>query len=205
MKPLFAAAVLLMLAVASPARAADGATGAGSMSWGGVYQVAGNPASETHVTLWDRGNVYAGVAPAYSGMFGQQARGLRNGGFVAWQSEGYRLDAMVTPALDGSVVAGLEAAVGPRPGELGTSYGVRFGAAWIGDRFTVNPATSGMGLAEIVAPSSDVNLSFTVNHSLTPSLSIIGTAEARRNVGNLPDGNVQQHRFLFGAGLGYRF
>ena len=74
----------------------------------------------------------------------------------------------------------------------------------VGERFTVNPA-SGLGLAEVTAPNSDVNLTFTINHALTPNFSVIGTAEARRNVGSPTDGIATQNRFLFGAGLGYRF
>jgi hypothetical protein len=152
------------------------------------------------------GSLLAGVSPVTDGAFGSLAsRGMKMGGFVAWQAEGYRVDASVAPSLGGSVIAGVGAAVGARPGQAGgTSYGLRLGAAWLGDRFTVNPA-SGLGLSDVVSPTSDVNLTFTVNHALTPSLSVIGTAEARRPVGSPTDGTAVQSRFLVGAGFGYRF
>lgn len=159
----------------------------------------------TRLAGWGDGSLVAGVSPMAGSAFGGlTARGMKTGGFLAWQADDYRLDASVAPSLDGSVIAGVGAVVGARPGQTGTSYGLRLGAAWLGDRFTVNPA-SGLGLADVVSPTSDVNLSFTVNHALTPSLSVIGTAEARRPVGSPADGVSVQSRFLVGAGLGYRF
>lgn len=189
------------MTVAAPVRAADAV--ARPLSWGGALGLF----EGTHITLWDEGNLMAGVTSMRVTPLDQtSANGMKRGGFLAWQTEGYRVDATLAPSMDGSVVAAaFGAAIGPRPGETGTSYGVQLGAAWVGDRFTVNPTTRGFGLSEVVAPSSDVNLSFTVNHRLTPSLSLIGTAEARRNVNMAVDGVTQQHRFLFGAGLGYRF
>ena len=81
---------------------------------------------------------------------------------------------------------------------------MRLGTAQSGERFTVNP-TSRLGLTDMQAPLSDVNVSFTVNHALTPTFSLIGTAEARRPMGPMPDGGVPQKRYLLGAGLGIRF
>lgn len=201
MKPLFRLTLLFGLAASTAAWGADVPTGGSALSLGGAAQTA----EGGRLTLWDGGRLVAGVAsPPTAGFTGRSASGMQMGGFLAWQSEDYRVDATLAPSLDGSVAAGLGAAYGARPGQVGTSYGVRLGAAWSGERFTVNPS-SGLGLAEVVVPSSDVNLSFTVNHSLTPSLSLIGTAEARHAVGNQPDGATPQNRFLLGAGLGYRF
>lgn len=202
MRPVYLVTLLLGLLAGSTAWAADAPTKGAALSLGGAAQAT----DSGRFTLWEGGSLAAGVSPLPRSAFGPQpSAGMQMGGFLAWQSDDYRVDATLAPSLDGSVVAGLGAVTGARPGQAGTSYGVRLGAAWSGERFTVNPA-SGLGLAEVVAPTtSDVNLTFTVNHSLTPSLSVIGTAEARRNVASPTEGIVGQNRFLFGAGLGYRF
>ncbi len=208
MKLLFQSVCLFGLLAATSAFAADAAPEsamgkAPGLSLGGAAPMLGDART---TTVWNNGgSLLAGVAPLGSGAFPLPGgKGMQMGGFLAWQSGDYRLDATVAPSLDGSVIAGLGAAYGARPGSMGTRYGLRFGAAWLGERFTVNPA-SGLGLAEVVAPTSDVNLTFTVNHSLTPSLSVIGTAEARRNAASPAEGIAAQNRFLFGAGLGFRF
>jgi hypothetical protein len=203
MKPFFCLSVLLGIFATTAAGAADGggASKVSSLTLGGAAQ----PAEGTRLGAWGSGNLVAGVSPMPGAAFtSAPTKGMQMGGFLAWQAEDYRVDATLSPSFDGSVTAGLGAAVGAKPGQTGTSYGLRLGAAWLGERFTVNPA-SGLGLAEVVAPTSDVNLTFTVNHALTPSLSVIGTAEARRPVGTPLDGAVMQSQFLFGAGLGYRF
>jgi hypothetical protein len=203
MRPLFYLSLLAGILAATVAGAADGGGVAkvSSLALGGAA-----PAMEgTRLAGWSSGNLFGGVTSVATEAFSPTpAKGMQMGGFLAWQAEDYRVDATLAPSFDGSVVAGLGAAVGAKRGQTGTSYGVRLGAAWLGERFTVNPA-SGLGLAEVVAPTSDVNLTFTINHALTPSLSVIGTAEARRPVGNPWDGATMQSRFLVGAGLGYRF
>ncbi len=204
MKPLFYISLLLGLIAATAVGAAEGEalSKASTLTLGGAA-----PSTEgMRLAGWGNGTLIAGVEPLATGAFGSlSSKGMQKGGFLAWQAEDYRVDASLAPAADGSVVAGLGAAVGAKPGQPGTSYGLRLGAAWLGERFTVNPA-SGLGLAEVVAPTSDVNLTFTVNHALTPNLSVIGTAAARRPVGTTPlDGATTQGQFLFGAGLGYRF
>jgi hypothetical protein len=192
------------LIVASPVFAAEmvGVPSLGktsTLSWGGAAPTA----EDARVTLWNGGSLAAGVAPVADGILDRpNARGMQYGGFVAWQWGDYRVDATVAPSLGGSVVAGFGAAFGTNP--LGTSYGLHFGAARLGERFTVNPG-SGLGLAEVNAPASDVNLTFTINHALTPSLNLVGTAEARRYIGLPGDGASALNRFQFGAGLGYRF
>lgn len=204
MKPLFLLSLLLGLVAATAAGAAEGESlsKVSTLTLGGAAATSGG----TRLTGWGSGDLVAGVAPIASSAFSEPSpKGMQMGGFLAWQAEDYRIDASLAPSFDGSVVAGLGAAVGAKPGQTGTSYGVRLGAAWLGERFTVNPA-SGIGLAEVVAPTSDVNLTFTINHALTPNLSVIGTAAARRPVGSAPlDGASTQGQFLFGAGLGYRF
>lgn len=204
MKPLFSLSLLLGVFAATAAGAVEGGTvpKVSTLTLGGAA-----PSTDgTRLAGWGNGNLVAGVTPLAKDAFGSlSSKGMQMGGFLAWQAEDYRVDASLAPSPDGSVVAGLGAAVGAKPGEPGTSYGLRIGAAWLGERFTVNPA-SGLGLAEVVAPTSDVNLTFTVNHALTPNLSVIGTAAARRPVGTTPlDGTTTQGQFLFGAGLGYRF
>jgi hypothetical protein len=202
MKALFHLSLLFGIFAAAAAGAAEGGavTKAPALAVGGAAQ-----ASEgVRLAGWGDGSLLAGVTPMTNGALIGPSGGMKTGGFLAWQAEDYRLDASLAPSFGGSVIAALGAAVGARPGQTGTSYGLHLGAAWLGDRFTVNPA-SGLGLAEVVSPTSDVNLTFTVNHALTPSLSVIGTAEARRPVGTSADGASVQSRFLVGAGLGYRF
>jgi hypothetical protein len=206
MKPLFIASFLFATVAATVAVAGEGGDASAvvvkiptMLSWGGAAPTSG----DATVTLWNGGGFSAGVAPM-PGRPLASGTGMQMGGFLAWQAGDYRVDAMLAPTLGGAVVAGLGAVMGSQPGAPGTSYGLHVGAAWVGEHFTVNPA-SGLGLAEVAAPTSDVNLTFTINHALTPSLSLTGTAEARRSVGMSLDGVANQNRFLFGAGVGYRF
>ncbi len=202
MKPLFVATLLLAIAAGSPAWAEDGAGKAPYWSLGGALRSADAAA---RVVVWDGGSMTAGLAqPDQSPVAGPVLKGMQLGGFLAWQGEDYRFDAILAPAIDRSFVAAFGASAGALPGEAGTSYGVHLGAAWSGERFTVNPQ-SGFGLAEVTAPSKDLNLTVSVNHALTPSLSVVGTAEARHSMGPPPDGGTVQNRIIFGAGLGYRF
>jgi hypothetical protein len=190
--PLFA--LLLSLTVAVPAFAED--TG-GGLAVGGALQQA---AEGTRTSIWSSGNVVAGFGAPAVNPASTNDRGMQLGGFLAWRDNNYRLDATLAPSPDGSLTAGLGASTGASPGELGTSYSLRLGTDRASDRFTVNSA---IGLSDVIQPNSDVNLTVTINHALTPSLNIVGTAEARRNLGSGMDSG--QSRYLFGAGLGYRF
>ena len=201
MKRLVISSLLLALVAAGTASAADGGLKGHDWSLGGA---AYSGAEGSRLTLWDGGSIAVGLAsPAVALPSQASGGGLQTGGFLSWRGEAYRLDATLAAGL-GGVKAGLGAAVGALPGEIGTSYGLRLGTAQGGERFTVNP-TSRLGLTETQPPLSDVNVSFTVNHALTPSLSLIGTAEARRTTGPMPDGGIGQNRYLLGAGLGFRF
>jgi hypothetical protein len=170
--------VVLLLIAAGPAFAD---TVGGSLALGG----AGQSAEGTRITVWRADSLAAGIGTPAPNLIGPLRGGMQLGGFLAWQGGDFRLDASLAP------------------GDPGTSYSLRIGADRPGDRFTVNPVT-GLGLADVARPGSDVNLTVTVNRALTPSLSIVGTAEARRNMGPVQDG-TGQGGFLFGAGLGYRF
>ncbi|HIJ62435.1 MAG TPA: hypothetical protein HPQ04_07055 [Rhodospirillaceae bacterium] len=199
MKSVVVSSLLLALVAAGTASAADGGLNGHDWSLGGA---AYNGAEGSRLTLWDEGSIAVGLAsPAVA--LPSQADNMQTGGFLSWRGEAYRLDATLAAGL-GGVKAGLGAAIGAMPGELGTSYGLRLGTAHGGERFTINP-TSRLGLTDTQPPLSDVNVSFTVNHALTPSLSLIGTAEARRTTGPMPEGGIGQNRYLLGAGLGVRF
>jgi hypothetical protein len=53
-----------------------------------------------------------------------------------------------------------------------------------------------------------VNVSFLINHALSPNLSVIGLAEAQRTFGVSPlDSNYNNSmgRLIVGAGIGYKF
>jgi hypothetical protein len=156
------------------------------------------------------GGVSAGVASATGPSLANSSlggSGLQTGGFVAWQNSIYRVDATLNSSINGQTVAGLGASVGAMPGEEGTRYGLRIGTAWAPtDRFTINPA-SGLGLAELAAPTNNLNVSLLVNHALTPNLNLIGLAEAQRIFGTPLDGSYSSGigRLVVGAGIGYKF
>jgi hypothetical protein len=59
----------------------------------------------------------------------------------------------------------------------------------------------------MAAPNNNVNVSFLINHALTPNLNLIGLAEAQRSFGMSPldNNNTGLGRLVVGAGLGYRF
>jgi hypothetical protein len=162
----------------------------------------------SHVTLWEnRDGMSAGMAPSNAGLAQSSvAGGMQTGGFLAWQTSIYRIDATLSPSIDGQVTAAMGASVGPMPGETGTRYGLRIGTAWgASERFTVNPA-AGLGWVDPAAPSSNVNVSLLINHALTPNLNLIGLAEAQRNFGlSALEGNSGLGRLVVGAGLGYKF
>jgi hypothetical protein len=163
----------------------------------------------SHVTLWsNKDGMSVGVAPANAGLAQSSiGGGMQTGGFLAWQSSIYRIDATLSPGFDGQMTAAMGASVGAVPGESGTRYGLRIGTAWAAaDHFTVNPAT-GYGLYDIAAPNSSVNVSVLINHALTPNLNLIGMAEAQHNFGLSPalEGNSALGRLVVGAGLGYKF
>jgi hypothetical protein len=154
--------------------------------------------------------VTAGVGSASSSLatspFGSP--GMQTGGFLAWQSSIYRIDATLDPSFDGQTIAGVGASIVPRPGELGTSYGLHIGTSWAStDHFTINPASS-LGLAELAAPTNNVSVSLSITHSLSPNLNLIGLAEAQRQFGNPAlDGSYGSGlgRLVVGAGIGYKF
>jgi len=179
-----------------------------SLSLGGAALAT---ADSARITMYQADDgVSAGLGSASASLasspFG--GSGLQTGGFLAWQSSIYRLDATLYPSLDGQTIAGLGASIVPRPGELGTSYGLHIGTSWAAtDRFTINPA-SGLGLAELAAPTSNVSVSLSISHSLTPNLNLIGLAEAQRQFGNPAlDGSYNSGlgRLVVGAGIGYKF
>jgi hypothetical protein len=179
-----------------------------SLSLGGAALATSDNA---RITMWQADSgVSAGLGPTNSSLalspFG--APGMESGGFVAWQNSIYCIDATLNPNFEGQTVAGLGASVGAMPGEEGTSYGLRIGTAWSStDHFTINPA-SGLGLAELAAPTNNVSFSLLVNHALTPNLNLIGMAEAQRTFGNpVLDGSYSSGigRLVVGAGLGYKF
>ena len=201
MKASVVSIMLLVLASAGAASAAEGDGKGHDWSLGGAAYTG---AEGSRLTLWDEGSIAVGLASPAVALPSQQIRnGLNQGGFLAWRGADYRLDATLAAGING-LKAGLGAAVGALPGETGTSLGLRLGTARGGERFTVNP-TSRLGLTDDQEPLSDVNVSFTVSHALTPTLSLIGSAEAHRPTGPMPDGGVAQNRYILGAGLGIRF
>lgn len=179
---------------------AEEAVRAPTWSLGGAALAASD---SERITMWqDKDGMSAGIAPTTATW--ANTSGLQTGGFLAWQSSIYRVDATFSSSVDGQTVMGLGASID----DEGTRYGLRIGTAWAPtDRFTINPA-SGLGLAELAAPTNNVNVSFLVNHALTPNLSVMGLAEAQRSFGVSPlDSNYNNSmgRLIVGAGIGYKF
>jgi hypothetical protein len=162
----------------------------------------------SRVTLWTtKDGMSAGLGAANAGLAQSNVGGgMQTGGFLAWQSSIYRFDATLSPNLVGLTTAAVGASVGTEPGDGGTRYGLRIGTAWAAtDRFTVNPVSGGMGLAELGMPYNNVNVSFLINHALTPNLNLIGLAEAQHFGISALDGTSGFGRLVVGAGLGYKF
>jgi hypothetical protein len=160
------------------------------------------------ITLWsNKDGMSAGLGAAGAGLAQSNiGGGMQTGGFLAWQNSIYRVDATLRPNFEGQITAAMGASVGTEPGDGGTRYGLRIGTAWSAtDRFTVNPAASGMGLAELGMPYNNVNVSFLINHALTPNLNLIGLAEAQHFGISALDGTNGFGRLVVGAGLGYKF
>lgn len=121
-------------------------------------------------------------------------------GLFGWR-QGYRIDADVGPNLLGGYTAGVAAAMGVRPGEVGTTYGLKIGAGWIGEGFAGIPLVN-------VDPreNSDTAVRFSVTQSITPRLSFIGSAEAHHGfAANTFDPGAGASQVVFGAGIGLRF
>lgn len=187
---------------------AEEAVRAQSLSLGGAALASSDSA---RITMWQTDDgISAGIAANGASLAESwnAANGLQTGGFLAWQSSVYRIDATFNSSVTGQTILGLDASIGAQPGEEGTRYGLRIGTAWAPtDRFTINPA-SGMGLAELAAPTNNLNVSLLINHALTPNLNLIGLAEAQRTFGVSPlDGsyNSSMGRLIVGAGIGYKF
>jgi hypothetical protein len=202
----FAALSLILLAL--PSFAADNAV-ARPIDWtqgGALSDVSGRDGGAPNV--WQLGSITAGVSPAALSLrpSSPDDRHMQVGGFLAWRGEGYQVDAVVSPAMDGSTVAGLGATAGAMPGEMGTSYGLHLGAAWSMTQRLGPLQSSALGLEGVaVPPTSDFDLSFSVSHTLTPNLHVIGVAAARYPMGMTPDSGSVSSRLMVGAGLGYRF
>ena len=161
----------------------------------------------SRVTLWSNTDgMSVGVAPTNASLSQTPiggSTGLQTGGFLAWQSSIYRVDAQLRPGFDGQVYANLGASIAD---DSGTRYGLRVGTAWAPATGYGLAPTTGMGLSELAAPYNNVNVSFLINHALTPNLNLIGLAEAQRNFGlSAVEGNSGFGRLVVGAGLGYKF
>jgi hypothetical protein len=165
--------------------------------------------SETaRITLYSDDDAPTGQASIALSPNSFNVSGMQAGGFLAWQSSIYRIDAIANPSFDGKTLAGVGASIGALPGEAGTSYGLHIGTAFASaDHFTLNPA-SGLGLTDLAAPGSNVSVSLMINHALTPNINLIGMAEAQRYYGATPlDGSYSTGigRLVVGAGIGYKF
>jgi hypothetical protein len=206
---LFLPLALLCMAGGAQAQEKTGAAGAafvgapapsfapGRLALGGAAE---------NLVLNGAGALSFGLAPAKVTIFAvpdANAQSAPMAGYLAWDGGSYRLDANLRRLAFGGVVAGMGAEAGVPFGETGTSYGIRVNASLLGERFSVNPA-SRIGLVDPDGANPDLNLVVTVNHAITPSLSLIGQAEARRGAPGQND-SASPRELLLGAGLGLRF
>jgi hypothetical protein len=84
---------------------------------------------------------------------------------------------------------------------------LKLGAAWAHPQgFSPNPMQPASAFADPYRASADVNLSLSLTHQVTPSLSLGGVAEASRpNWLESSGGAGTTPGFMLGAGMGYRF
>ncbi|MBY0430709.1 MAG: hypothetical protein K2Q10_05895, partial [Rhodospirillales bacterium] len=140
---------------------------------------------------------------------GGRAGGFAMGGFARWSLDRYRLETTLLGSngggfgrVAGDLAAGYEGNLG------GTSYQFRLGAAWGGApmRFSVSPGWRSDLSADSDSSRADLNLSLTVSHPITSSLSVTGVAAARHTLGEANAGRgFEDNQLLLGAGVGVQF
>ena len=207
----FLTSLLLLPLLAAPAMAVDLGNrlvaGGASSSSGGDISPAGM--GETRIPVLTRGGFSLGAVTdspppiASLGLPFAAGRGsLAMGGYVAYGMGDMRLSSSLRS--DGLATrADLSAAYAGSFLGAGNIASLHLGAAWAKPQeFSLNSAQPGMAYANPYETSSDLNLSLSLMHQVTPALSIGGTAGANRSngaEGGTPAG------FMLGAGMGYRF
>jgi len=168
--------------------------------------------AETRLPLLSSGGYSLGVVSEPSRSTGalpfSGARGsLAVGGYVAYSlstetslSSSLRSDGALSSAdISAAYSGGLIGAAATAAISLGARWGNRLSG------FSLNPAQS-LGLTSLVPPgsrTSDINLSLSLRHQITPTLSLGGVAEAFNPTGSSDAGSYPG--VMFGAGMGYRF
>lgn len=118
---------------------------------------------------------------------------LAVGGFVRMNFDAWSVGAAVNRFED-QPGAGLELGLD----DGATAYLLRVGTGWPGE----GDAPWSILDAPDASGDDDVDLTLTVNHTLSPDLFVAGMAGASRDMGG---GGDEPGRFRFGAGLGLRF
>lgn len=184
-----------------------GAVIASAPAWAG--DTSPSPAQATSKVILVQGGGFSAFGPGSAAAVGAPGAGysfgLASGAYLFGMPQNYRLDASVGPNLLGGYTAGISAALGAHPGEMGASYGMKLGAGWVDDAFTVNPVNR-LGLADN-HEASDTAVSFSVTESITPRLSVVGLAEAHRAIqsNTTLDPTASVNQLVVGAGVGLRF
>jgi hypothetical protein len=168
--------------------------------------------AETRLPLHSSGGYSVGLVaepprPAGALPFSGGRGSLAVGGYVAY-SLGSETSLSSSLRSDGALAAA-DISAAYSGGMIGSdaTAAVSLGARWrnqLSGGFSPNPAQS-LGLATMTPPASrtsDLNLSISLRHQVTPTLSLGGVAEAFSPTGSETGAYPG---VMFGAGMGYRF
>lgn len=180
----------LCLAAAAPAFAQDQPR----LVTGGLMPAARFSGPDVKAPLVSAGGLTLG-ALADSTPVSEDASRLAGGGYVA-----YAIDkiSLTSSARGDATASGLDLGAS-YAGTAGTAA-VKLGYEWAGrpSSFSPNP----MQMAPVIEPASDLSLTLSFTHDITPSLQMGGFAAATRS--EYEDRTTQQG-FKLGAGMGLRF
>ncbi len=198
------------LALLATEARADGTTDSTSgLNLGGPLKSGTAAASTARQALVEGGGFSAGLLEASgTAVPGMEFTTPGTGGYLAWNLREYRIDATVRSLSTGGFSADVGATTGSLQANQGTSYGLRLGTGWVSDpTATFFGSSTRWAVSESSPSNNDVNLTLTVNHALTPNLSLIGGAEARHYsaTGASTDYSLAPSEYILGAGLGLRF
>ncbi|WP_142848851.1 MipA/OmpV family protein [Telmatospirillum sp. J64-1] len=129
------------------------------------------------------------------------ASSLRMGGYAEYSLDSWRFDVGLAPDHISGTAADLGASWSAPLAQTGATYTLRVGAAYgagsLSDSWFDADQTS-------LTREGDVNLSVTLSRPITSSLSVSGSAAARRTL-PLDERGEGENQVRFGAGLGWRF
>lgn len=159
----------------------------GSLSFGTI----GGPGTDPARPDFGVAQVPGGASPS----------GFLMGGYLAYSLSDYSLDAKWRDDGVGGSAGGVGASYGASLGGA-TAYAVRVGAGW-GEAGSFSPNAVAHGESGI---NSEVNVSVSLTHAITPNMYLNGMAGAARPLGSQdPSIDAGSRDYRIGAGLGLRF